>query len=195
MPSTQTIPAEPCVKRIVVPAFRQAVVDLWGDAGREQMISNLSGDSRDEFVQDVVGANRVWIPTRHVIAWAFAIWEGPANRTRDEMARFIRRQWDLSMGVVRRVILHLAPPGPIVARLGAMWKQDNTAGEMEATLDEGGNGATLHLSNSPFVETPHGRASIAEIYRHAFAQTRAKNVTEMHALDGPKRMVIRVKWS
>jgi hypothetical protein len=191
----QSIPAEPCTKRIVVPAFRRAVVDLWGDEGRERTIANLTGDAREEFIADAVGANRIWFPTRIIIAWGFAIWEGPANRTRDDMARFVRRQWDLSMGVVRRVILHMAAPAPVVARLGALWKQDNTAGELEATLDEGGNGATIHLSDNPFVETPHGRASVAEIYRHAFAQTRAKNVTEMHALDGPRRMVIRLKWT
>ena len=135
-----------------------------------------------------------WFPARLIIAWSFAAWEGPANRVRDEMAACVRRQWDFSFGVIRRLLLHMAPPGPIVARLGPIWKQDNTAGELVATLDEGGSGATIHLVDTPFIDTPHGRASIAETYRHAFAQTRAKNVTEMHALDGPNRMVIRLKW-
>lgn len=189
------MPAEPCVRRIVVPGFRQAVIDQWGEEGRARTLANLTGEARDELAADVVGGHRVWFPTRHVIAWSFAIWEGPAERSREEMARFIRRQWDLSMGVVRRVILHLAPPGPVVARLGALWKQDNTAGELDAALDPSGKGATIHLADTPFVDTPHARASIAEIYRHAFAQTRAKNVTETHALDGPRRMVIRLRWS
>jgi hypothetical protein len=195
VPTLPEIPAEPCVRRILVPAFRRAMVDIFGEGGRDRMVANLSGESRDEFVQDVVGAHRVWFPVRHIIAWGFATWEGPADRNRDAMARFVRRQWDLSTGVVRRVLLHMAQPQPIVARLPGLWKQDNTAGELEAALDDGGNGATLHLSDNPMVDTPHGRASVAEIYRHAFSQTRAKNVTESHALDGPKRMVIRLKWT
>ena len=159
------------------------------------MIALLSGEAREEFVRDVVGANLVWFPARHVIAWGFAAGEGPADRTREVMAKIVRRQFDLSYGVVRRLVLHMAPPASVIARIGPMWKQDHTAGELVATLGDTGHSATLHLSDTPFVDTPHGRASMAEVYRHALAQTRAKNVTETHALDGPKRMVIRLKWT
>ena len=189
------IPAEPCLRRISVPAFRRAVVDVCGVPGRDQMILLLSGEARDEFIGDVVGANMVWFPTRHFIAWGFAAWEGPAARTREVMERIVRRQFDLSYGVVRRLILHMAPPASVIERVGPLWKRDHTAGELVATVDEGGRGATLHLSDSPFVDSPHGRASVAEVYRHALSLTRAKNVTETHALDGPKRMVIRLKWT
>lgn len=178
-----------------MPAFRRAVVDLWGEDGRERTIANLVGEARDEFIQDSVGTSRVWFPARHIIAWAFAVWEGPAERKRDRMAEYIRRQWDLSFGVVRRVLLHMASPQSVVPRLPELWREDNTAGELEASLDDGRTSATLYLSNTPFVETPHARASVAEVYRHAFAQTRAKNVTEAHALEAPHRMMIRLRWT
>jgi hypothetical protein len=189
------IPDEPCVRRIVVPAFRRAVVDVCGEGARDQMIALLAGEAREEFIRDAVGANLVWFPERLLIAWGFAAWEGPAARTRETMARIVRRQFDLSFGVVRRLILHMAAPASVIARIGPLWRQDHTAGELTASVDEGGLGATLHLSDHPMVDTPHGRASMAEVYRHAIAQTRAKSVTESHALDGPKRMVIRLKWT
>ena len=142
-----------------------------------------------------MSANIDWFPVRHVVAWGFAAFEGPAGRNRDVMAGFVRRQWDLSFGVVRRLLLHMAPPGPIVGRLPALWKQDNSSGELTSTLDEGGAGATIHIADTPWVDTPHSRASVAEVYRHGFSQTRAKNVTERHALDGARRMVIRLRWT
>ena len=188
------LPDEPCTRRIVVPAYRRAVVDLFGDAGRTQVIALLDGDSRDEFVRDVT-PNREWIPARHLIAWSFAVWEGPANRQREPMAELVRRQWDLSFGVVRKLLLHMASPSAIVARLPQIWKQDHTAGTLEAVLDDGGSGATLRMSDTPFIETPQARAGMAEIYRHAFAQTRARNVTETHALEAPNRMVLRLRWT
>lgn len=188
------LPEEPSTRRIVVPAYRRAIVDLFGESGRERVVSLLSGDSREELVRDVT-ANLEWIAARHLIAWTFAIWEGPAERQRDAMTQFVRRQWDLSFGVVRRLLLHMATPQSIVGRLPQIWKQDNSAGELEAVLDDGGHGATIHLSDTPFIETPHGRASMAEIYRHAFSQTRARQVTETHALEAPARMVLRLRWT
>jgi len=176
-----------------VPAFRRAIVEVWGEPGRDAVLGRLTGEARDAFVRDVA-TDRMWFPARHVIAWAFAVWEGPANRSRDEMATFVRRQWDLSFGVIRRALLHLAAPASVVPRLPQIWKQDNIGGVLEASLDAGGLGATLHLRDTPFVDTPQGRASVAEIYRHAFAQTRAKDVTEHHALDGARQMVVRLRW-
>jgi hypothetical protein len=111
------------------------------------------------------------------------------------MAEFVRRQWDLSFGVVRRLLLHMAHPATVIARLEQVYREDNIGGALTATLDEGSKGATIVLSDNPFVDTPHGRASMAEVYRHALAQTRAKNVTEAHALDGARRMQIRLRWT
>ncbi len=176
-----------------MPAFRRAIVDVWGDAARDAVLARLTGEARDAFVRDAASESP-WFPARHIIDWAFAVWEGPANRSRDAMATFVRRQWDLSFGVVRRTLLHLAAPAPLVARLPQLWKQDNVGGELEASLDAGGLGATLLLRDTPFVETPQGRASVAEIYRHAFSQTRAKDVTEHHALDGARQMMVRLRW-
>jgi len=185
--------SEPCVRRIVVPAFRQAIVDTWGEPGRAQVIAALRDEAREAFVND--GAHKGhWFPARHVIAWAFATWEGPAHRVREDMARCIRRQWDLSFGIVRRTLLLLAHPAPIVPKLPRLWTEDNSSGELAATLEEGGQGATLRIAGTPFADTPHGRASMAEVYRHAFSRTRASQVTETHAADGPSGMVIRLKW-
>jgi hypothetical protein len=194
VPQRRPAPEEPCIKRILVPAWRRAVIDVWGEAGRAEIIEHLSGESREAFIRDLPDAHPEWFPVRHVIAWAFAAWEGPAKRVREDMALFVRRQWDLSFGVIRRLILHMAHPSSIVPRLADLWKQDNNCGGVDAELDDGGMGATIHVWDTPFVDTPHGRASVAEIYRHAFEQTRAKRVTETHALDGHGRMVIRLKW-
>ena len=186
-------PNEPSIRRYVVPAFRRAIVDRWGEDGRAQTIALLEGDAREEFLRDVA-TSLDWFPTRHLIAWGFAVWEGPARRDRPTMAAFVRRQWDLSHGVVRRLLLHLATPQAIVPRLGGIWREDNVGGACTATLDDGNRGATIEIRDTLWAETPHARASLAEVYRHAFAQTRANDVTETHAPDGPMNMVIRLKW-
>jgi hypothetical protein len=186
-------PSEPSIRRYVVPAFRRAIVECFGDEGRQQTIALLEGDAREEFLREVA-TNLDWFPARHLVAWGFAVWEGPARRDRAAMSAFVRRQWDLSHGVVRRLLLHLAAPHSIVPRLAAIWQEDNVGGTCTATLDEGGHGASIELRDTVWAETPHGRASLAEVYRHAFAQTRAHDVTETHAPDGARNMVIRLKW-
>ena len=45
-------------------------------------------------------------------------------------------------------------------------------------LEPDGKSATIHIIDHPFTETPHARAAMAESYRYAFSQTRAKEVTE-----------------
>lgn len=166
---------------------------MFGDEGRARTLALLPEDSRAELERDVT--TTLWFPSRHVIAWAFAIWEGPAGRDREVMSAFVRKQWDLSFGVVRRMMLHLASPTTIVPRLPKLWREDHNVGEVTSSLEDEGRGATVHFEGTPFVDTPHGRASMAEVYRHAFAQTRARNVTATHAADGPHGMVLRLRWT
>ncbi|MGZ3424196.1 MAG: hypothetical protein ACXVEE_40425 [Polyangiales bacterium] len=187
------VAGEPCVRRFVIPAFKRAIVEQFGAEGRAEALALLQGDSQAELASELTPEGH-WYPCRHVIAWSFAVWEGPAKRDRETMAKFMRRQWDLGTGVVRRVLLHMASPSAVVPRLGELWLKDNNAGEVTAEL-EGANGAAIWIKDTPFVDTPQARASMAEIYRHAFAQTRAKNVAETHALDGARTMVIKLRWT
>lgn len=194
MRAPKPAPDEPSVRSIIVPAFRSTMLAMWGEPGRDRIAALLDEEARGELLREVA-ADRDWFPARHLIAWTFAAWEGPAGRRREEMAEFVRRQWDASFGVIRRLLVHMAAPTMVIARLPAIWKQDHSAGALTATVDEDGRAATIEISDTPFVDTPHARASMAETYRHGLAQTRARNVTESHALDGPRRMRIRLRWT
>lgn len=186
-------PSEPSIRRYVVPAFRRALIDVFGEQGRAQTIALLEGEAREELAREIP-STQDWFPIRHMISWGFAVWEGPAKREREIMTRFVRHQWDLSHGVVRRLLLHMASPQVVVSRLAKLWTEDNTGGVLEATLDDDERGASIVIRDTQWAETPHARASMAEVYRHAFSQTRARDVTETHAADGPKDLSIKLRW-
>jgi hypothetical protein len=89
----------------------------------------------------------------------------------------------------------MADPVSVTMRLGAMWKEENTHGELEASVEPGGKSATFRLSGSPYTATPQTRGGIVEQYRYAYSMTRAKDVTETHALEKPSTLVFRIHWT
>lgn len=182
---------EPHTRGYMVPPFKRALVERFGEEGRQRALALLQGDAREALASPVsVGA---WFPTRHMIVWGFAVYDGPCGGDRELMAAFVRHQWDLGVGVVRRMMLHMAPPTAIVPRLAKLWEEDNSAGELHAEM-QGSHAAVLRISNTPWVDSPQTRLSMAEVYRHAFANTRAREVTASHTFEAPRTMTIRLRW-
>jgi serine/threonine protein kinase len=187
--------AEPMQRRVFVPAAKRAAALLWGDEGLNDIVARVDPETRADFLR--VGAGDEWIATRHVVDWCLRTFEGPCHHDRNRMVEYVDRVFDLSYGVIRRFVLRLADPVGVVPRLGGFWRHDHTAGEMTAKVDASNKGCTLRLVDSPYTELPHSRAGLAETYRYAFAQTRARGVTESHALErvgGKGTLVIRIRW-
>jgi hypothetical protein len=186
---------EPMQKRLFVPAAKKAAVLLWGDDGLNEIASALDNDTRTEIFR--TGGGDEWIESRHVIEWCLRTFEGPCRRDRNKMAEYVDRAYDLSYGVVRKAVVKFADPAAIVARLPGFWKQDYNVGELVAEVDPSGKGCIIRITGSPYTELVHTRAGQAEIYRYGFSQTRAKEVTESHALErdnGKQVLVIRLRW-
>ncbi len=182
-------------KRIFIPAGKRAAVMLWGEEGLNEIAAALEDETRNEFFRATSGEE--WIPARFVIEWCLRVFEGPCKRDRNKMAEYVDRVYDLSYGVIRKVVVKFADPASIVPRLPGFWKQDHSAGELTAELDPSGKGCTLRITGTPYTELVHSRAGMAEVYRYGFAQSRAKEVTESHTLErvgGKQVLVIRLKW-
>jgi hypothetical protein len=180
-------------KRLVVPAAKRAAVLLWGEDGLNEIAQALPDDTREEFFR--VHQADEWVACRHFIAWMYAAHHGPAKLSLPKIREYINRTFDFGYGIVRKSMLRMADPAVLTPRVGGMWHDDQTAGELVSTLDAGGKSATFRLTDNPYTETPQTRAGVAENYRYAYSLTRAKDVTETHALEKPGVLVFRIRWT
>jgi serine/threonine-protein kinase len=195
-PAPKAAPAkESMQRRFFIPAAKRAAVLLWGDDGLNEIAQALDNEARNEFFRASGGDE--WIPSRLVIEWCLRTFEGPCRRDRHKMAEYVDRAYDFSYGAVRKFVVKMADPASVVPKLPGFWKQDHTEGELAAEVDPSGKGCTIRISGTPYTDLVHSRAGMAEIYRYAFSQTRAKEVTESHALErstGKPVLVIKLKW-
>jgi hypothetical protein len=180
---------EPSMKGFYLAAFHRAAGEKWGEDGLRAIRARMPPREAEEAFAEHIP---VWVPERVVIAWCFALWEGPADRKRPHYVAWLQRHMDLSFGRVRKWLIGLASPHKLVEMAGDVWKRDHTSGTLTGAAD--GKRAVLTLQDHPYVDTPQGRATIAEIYRYSVQLTRAKNVTETHALVGPRTLEVRVRW-
>jgi hypothetical protein len=185
-------PAEPLLRRMYVLAMPEAAAIVWGKEALPDLAVRLPDDVRRDTLEQTNA--ETWMPERYVIAWSFAVWEGPAARDREAFKRFLRAQVDLTFGRVRRALLSLASPEMLLARAGAIWKEDHTHGTLEVEMHEAKNGATLRLHDHPYTTLPQARAAIAEVLRYDVSLTRAKNVIESHRLERDGVLLIRLQW-
>ncbi len=179
-------------RRVYAQAAKRAAVMVWGDEGLNAIASALPDDTREELFR--TGPTDPWIAARHLIRWMYAAHHGPAGLRPAKTREYIDRVFDCGSGVILRSLLHMADPASLTARLPALWKKDNTHGELEATLDPDGKSASFRLTGTAYSDTPQTRGGMAENYRYAYSLTRAKNVTETHALEKPGTLAFRIRW-
>lgn len=173
-------------------AMPEAASIVWGPEALGTIAAQLPADVRRDTVEQPSAAT--WMPERFVIAWSFAVWEGPAARDKEAFKRFLRCQVDLTFGRVRRALLSLASPAALLSRAGAIWSEDHTHGALDVEMHDGGKSASLRLRDHPYTAIPQARAAIAEVLRYDIALTRAKNVTESHRLEGDGVLLVRIAW-
>jgi hypothetical protein len=180
---------EPMLKRYYVRAAIDAARDLWGQEGVDDIRSRMAEPERDEFLAERLPE---WISIRAMIAWNFALWEGPARRSKILYFPWLRLMTDLSFGRVKKLFLSMASPEKVIRSANELWKENHTAGELEAEVD--GKEGRFVLRQHPYTETPQGRAGIAEMLRYILELSRAKGVTETHSLVASGVLEIKVRW-
>jgi hypothetical protein len=173
--------------------YFRAAVDaaraIWGEAGVQDAAARMPERERAEFFADRLPE---WAPTRAMIAWNFALWEGPVRRDKAIYFSWVRKTADLSFGRVRRLFLSMATPEKLITSASDLWKADHTAGTLDGLVH--GKCGTLMLRDHPYTETPQARTAIAEMMRYSVELTRARSPTATHALVGPRAMQIKVRW-
>jgi hypothetical protein len=182
--------SEPRVKRFYAAASRDAVRALWGEPGLADVAARMKDGDRETMLAPDLP---LWVPERALIAFNFALWEGPVERARPRYEKFLHTMTDKSFGVVKRLVLSMASPEKVLLASGDMWKTDHTHGVMTG-LCEGKRG-TVTLTGSPYVETPQARAGLAEMSRYILELAGAKGVLEKHALVPPGVLEIKLRWA
>jgi hypothetical protein len=185
-------PGEPQLKRYFAVASRDALREQWGEAGVQATAAMLEPRIRDDVLAE---RPAIWVPERSFIAFHIAVFEGVAGHDREVYARLVRRATELSFGVVRRLLVSLASPRRVFDSGPAMWRADHTHGVLECRLHESGKQGVLSLRDSPFTESPHARAGLAENLRYVVELSGAKGVVETHALASPGVLEIKLRWA
>lgn len=187
MPDARPVEA-PSIRFYQLRASVDASKALFGESATAAVAQSMSSDVRSTL--DGVGTAMSWIPVQHLIDWTFGVWEGPAERNRETMVTYTRRQVDLGFGRVRRALLTLVSPRQLLGRAPELWERDNIGGVVSVDVAE--SQAEWTLSEHPYCDTPHARASMAEVLRYCIELTRAKDVTATHGLYvGALRVTLR----
>ncbi len=176
-------------KRYYFRAAIDATRDLWGDDGLADVAARMPARERAEFFAEPLPE---WSPTRAMIAFNFALWEGPAGRDKPLYFTWVRRVTDLSFGRVRKLFLSMATPERLVLGAGEMWKADQNVGTLVGHVE--GRCGTLVLRDHPYTETPQARAGISEMLRYILELSRAKAPVSSHALVAPGVLRIKIRW-
>ncbi len=182
---------EPCVHRKNVLGFRVACEQLWGKVAFEETIARLPPDARAA-TAGLIPLDE-WVAESFLIAWAEAVWGGPAKMNEAAMRRYVSAAIMQGFGQVRRFFLQMVTPEAAARRVPELWRQEHTTGTLEAEIVRDGVGRVV-LSDHPYVETPLMRMAIAEAIRCSLSLTRASTVNERHAHRG-RQLRIELTWA
>lgn len=184
-------PAEPLSRGTIVASIGPAARDVWGDAAWQRVIERLPRETATA----TTGANLIslqWYPTRYLLDYEQAIFDGPAKRDEEAFRRYVRRRIDMGFGRVRRTFLRFATPERLVTKASQLWRHDQTHGVLKVDLFADGQ-ARLSLRGHPYVPSPLSRMSTAEVMRHILSLSRYRDVRETHALV-EDALVITLLW-
>src|SRR5258708_35037312 len=164
---------EPMSRGTIVVSIGVAVRDIWTDEGWRSVLARLP----PETLEATTGANLMsmsWYPTRYLLHYERAIFDGPAAR--DEMAycRYVDRRIDLGFGRCRRTFLRFASPDKLAQRASEFWRHDQTHGVLKVDAMSEGL-ARLSLRGHPYVTNPLSRLGCAELLRHILSLSRFNN--------------------
>lgn len=190
-PSTlETNIAVPRVQRKNVLGYRLACEEMWGKHGLACVVKLLP-DAIREATAGLMPLDE-WIPEEFIVAWAQAVWDGPAERNEAVFRAYVSLTIKHGFGRVKKFLLRRMEPTQIVPRAPALWRGEHTTGILHVEL-VGPHQMSVRLQDHPYVETPLLRLAVAEAFRAVVALTRAANVTETHAPRGAP-LLVNLRW-
>jgi hypothetical protein len=135
-----------------------------------------------------------WVPERHMVSLAEAVFAGPAAKSESTYREFVRHQVDFGFGRVRRMLLHLMPPELVLSRASDLWRHDHTHGELRVDFASDRKCANVKLVDHVHATYEIGWITSAEIFRYVLALTRARDVTSTHRRAGERVLEIDLEW-
>ncbi|MDB4966136.1 MAG: hypothetical protein JWN44_1825 [Myxococcales bacterium] len=168
---------------------RVAALEMYGNEGLKAISAGLPEEAR--VVADTALITEKWLPETWIMAWQEAVWHGPARADDAAFRAYIRRVVDAGFGRVRRLLVNLVTPATLCSRAAELWHDEHTHGEISAHPE--GRVVTIRLRAHPYVARPVARMVMAESLRHAASLTRAKDVQEVHRLDGDA-LEVKLTW-
>lgn len=180
---------EPCARRTIFKAFREAAIHVFGDAARVGVF--LSEECRR--LTDTPALNDLWLPERFVLEW----YDAGLRASDGDRARyvvFLNKMMDFGFGRVRKALAGVVS-GPRILRMSTdLWRHDHTTGSLLLLrCDERAKTAIVELRDHPYTTTALARESIAEIYRYCLSISRVSDAHATHAMQDD-RLHVTLTW-
>jgi len=184
---------EPAARATQLLAFRSAAITMWGTSGWQTIVDLLPPDTHDALVVSGFVVAVGWVPERHLVRLAEAVYRGPAEGSVEVYREFVRQVIALGFGRVRRVFVQFAHPHSLLERAPELWRHDHTHGELTVAKDE--KSAIVHVTHEILTANALSRSTCAEMFRAALGLTRARDVKQEHGLDEAGRLRVLLQWS
>jgi hypothetical protein len=171
--------------------FRTACEQMWGPEGYEAICAALPADVAER----TAGLRPLpdWVRLEDLVAWHFAVWNGPARRDESIMTQHIHATVDQGFGKVKRLFLSMQTPQSLAPRVVSLWRDEYSTGFLEASsLEE--RSVQLSLREHSYVDIGLMRYVITEVFRYVVSLTSARDVTAVHTVrDGA--LIVVLRWA
>jgi hypothetical protein len=108
------------------------------------------------------------------------------------MTQHIHATVDQGFGRVKRFLLAISTPQSLAPRVAALWRDEYSTGELEATFPEE-RAVHLTLRDHPYVDDPLMRFVISEVFRYVLGMTRVKRVSVSYGVRDAALVVV-LRW-
>ena len=197
MPTAPPPSSEPFARGSVIHGFREAVLDIGGEAALAEVAHRLPMAARIETIDRIVLPFE-WVPIDHAIAWHEALWAGPLAADEGKLARFVARSIELGFGRFKSAFFAGITPARLFERAKELWRYQHTHGDVTVAVD--GQAAVVTLRDHPYVAIPTSRRVTAESFRHLVATSfvqdaalRGRTVKAAWGVSGAA-LVVQISW-
>ena len=197
MPTQPPPSGEPYARGSVIHGFREAMLDIGGEAALAEVAHRLPLETRLETIDRIVLPFE-WVAIDHAIAWHEALWTGPLGADEGKLARFVSRSIELGFGRFKSAFFSGITPARLFERSKELWRWQHTHGDVSVAVD--GPAAVVTLRDHPYVGVPTSRRVTAESFRHlvtvALAQDKALRGRAVKAAWGTSgaALVVQLSW-
>jgi hypothetical protein len=186
------VPDEPCARKTLFIAHREAAEQLWGTKGLIALGEILPAEVRRATIEPLL-LTESWIPERYLVAWHEAVWEGPCRRDSADFYRYLHAMLDCGFGRIQRLLLTVITPASLFTRGEALWRRDHSHGTLTCSLT-GERSGLIHLRDHPYVTSAFSRRSVAETFRYVGSLSRCKAIRESHNLEPDGSLRVKIDW-